>query len=152
MRVITLLLAMVCLASQTAAFQAPQAGRISACALLTPEIAGKYIHTQILPHLKPEEAQVGAAGTSCEYGRIGLQVDPFGRGTKPIAPSKEWQPVPGVGDGAFFRPNGRQYAELIAWTGVHHITIQLGMNTGATMDATKAEAIALASAIVPKLR
>jgi len=154
MRLVMLLVAIGCLTPRLSAFQAatPQPARISACSLLTPDLAAKYIHKQILPHLKPEEETVGNSGTSCNYGRIGLQVNPFGRGSKPTAPSKEWQPVASVGEGAFFRTNGRQYAELIAWVGVNHFTIQLGVDTGATMEATKAEAIALANALVPKLR
>jgi len=91
-------------------------------------------------------------GTSCEYGRIGLRVNPFGQGTKAAAPGKDWEPISGVGNGAFYRPLRKSNAELIAWTGPHHIGIQLGVPTGGTMESTKAEAIALANAILLKLQ
>jgi hypothetical protein len=158
MRLIVSLVVCGCLTSQVAAFQARGATsgtpRISACSLITPDLAATYIHKQILPYLKPDEEPVGAIGTHCEYGRIGLQVNPFGSGTSSLrkSPGKEWQALSGIGETAFFRANGSQYAELMVWTGPNHFTIQLGVATGATMEATKAEAIALANAIIPKLR
>jgi hypothetical protein len=130
----------------------PSGPRISACALLTPDIAAKYIHKDIIKYLKPEEEVRGAVGSACEYGRIRLQVNPYGVGTLPTPPSKEWEAVPGLGTGAFYRPLRRSYAELIAWSGKNAITIQLGVNTGSTMETTKAEAIALANALFPKLK
>ena len=131
---------------------ASTAQRVTACSLLTPDIAQKYIDERIIKFLKPDDSPVGTKGTSCEYGRIGLRLNPFGERTVPKSPGKDWQPVTGVGDAAFFRPLRRQYVELLAWTGPHHIGIQLGVETGKTVESTRPEAIALANAIIAKLR
>ena len=56
------------------------------------------------------------------------------------------------GRAAFFRSNGRQYAELIVWTGPHHFTIQFGVPTGGTPESIRPNTITLANAIVAKLR
>jgi hypothetical protein len=155
MRVIASLVIAVALVSPVAAFQSRMGGvaqRVSACDLLTEDIAAKYNNPRLMKILKPEEEPIGAVGTHCEHGRIGLQVNPFGVGNKPKAPGADWQPVPGIGDGAFYRPLRNTYAELIAWTGPNTLTIQLGVATGNSVDTTKDEAIALAKALIPKLK
>ena len=155
--VLSLVVVAACLTSQTAASQtrggtAASGTAPSACSLITPDLAAKYIDPRILKYLKPDDSPVGTKGTSCEYGRIGLRVNPLGSGSKPSAPAKDWQPISGVGTVAFYHPLNNTYAELIAWTGPHHIGIQLGVPTGGTMESTKAEAIALANAIIAKLK
>ena len=67
------------------------------------------------------------------------------------SPGKDWQPVSGVGDTAYFRANGTNYAELMVWSGTHHFTIQMGVSMGSTPEAIKPNTIALANAIIPKL-
>lgn len=158
MRLIASFVAVGYLTVPAVAFQArpggaPATPRISACALITPELAAKYNHKDIAKYLKPEEEPVGINGTHCEHGRIGLQVNPFARNSDlRKSPGKEWEPMSGIGDTAFFRANRSLFAELIVWTGAHHFTVQLGVPTGGTLESTKAEAIAIAHAIVPKLR
>ena len=135
--------------------RAPAGDRIRACSLLSTELMLKVggIHKTMVEHLKPEEELVGAIGTACEYASVRLQVNPFGKGDRPRQPTGEgWQAVAGVGDAAFFRPLGRQYAELIAWTGAHHFTIQFGVPTGGTPESIRPNTITLATAIVAALR
>ena len=166
--VVTLLVTLICStphaapaqprAGDPAAFQArsgaPASGapRVTACSLLTPDIAQKYIDARIIKFLKPDDSPVGTKGTSCEYGRIGLRLNPFGEKTVPKSPGKDWQPVTGVGDAAFVHPLNNHYVEVLAFTGPHHIGIQLGVPTGGTIESTRPEAIALANAIIAKLR
>jgi hypothetical protein len=139
------------LTPEIAAFQArADAPKVSACALLTPDLALKFNNKETFKYLTPEEAPMGNA-TRCEYGRIGLVVYPPKSGPARQAPSKDAEPLPGVGQMAFFYNRRNTYAELSVWTSTHFFGIQLGKRTGATMDATKAEAIELAKAIVPKL-
>ena len=127
---------------------------ISACALLPKELVEKYFPNKAaFPYMKPSEGSVGAKGSTCNYGTIGLQVDPFARPDElRRSPRKDWQPVPGVGDTAYFHNNRDHFAELIVWTGAHHFTIQMGVNTGRTGENTKPDTIAVANAIIPKLR
>ena len=140
-----------------AASQAPAAGkpRISACSLLPTDLVLKVggINPQAVKILKPEEEAMGTTGSACEYGDIRLQVDPFARSDDlRKSPGKDWQPVSGVGDTAFFHANGRNYAELMVWTGAHHFTIQFGVPVGSTPEAIKPKTLELANAIIPKLR
>lgn len=133
----------------------PAGTRISACSLLSTDLMLKVggIHKTMVEHLKPEEEPVGAMGTACEYASVRLQVNPFGKGHRPRQPTGEgWRAVAGVGDAAFLRPLGGQYAELIAWTGPHHFTIQFGVPTGSTPESIRPNTITLANAIVAALR
>ena len=155
------LLAVVCLTSVGAASQAPAgatAGKpaIRACTLLTRELVTKFSSNPNGPAhllLPPEEDLIGTHGSGCQYGGIYLQVNPFARadGLRK-SPGKEWQAVAGVGDTAFFRSNRNMWAEVMVWTGTHHFTIQMDVPTGATAESIKPTAIALANALVPKLR
>jgi hypothetical protein len=135
----------------------PRGGKppISACSLLPADLVLKVggINPQAVKILKPEEEAMGTTGSACEYGDIRLQGDPFARseGLRK-SPGKDWQPVSGVGDTAFFHANGRNYAELMVWTGAHHFTIQFGVPIGSTPEAIKPKTIELANAIIPKLR
>ena len=147
--------------SHAAAFQA-RAGAapggkppISACSLLSKEIVEKFLQNKAaLAYMKPEEQALGAKGSTCEWGTIGLQVDPFARPDeirKSLA-KEGWEAVTGLGDAAYFRNNRDRYAELIVWTGAHHFTIQMGINTGRTAASTKPDTIAVANSIIPRLR
>ena len=138
--------------------QAP-AGKppISACSLLPTDLVLKVggIAPQAVKILEPEEEALGTTGSACEYGDVRLQVDPFTPARladilkTPTA--KTWVPVSGVGDAAYFNNNKDRYAELVVRTGTHVFTIQFGVATGSTAEATKPKTITLANAIIRKL-
>jgi hypothetical protein len=140
------------------ASQGPGGGgaRIHACSLLTRDLVmkvGTVEGKRTIDLLKPTEDDLGAIGSPCEYGGIGLQIDPFARAEQMRkSPEKDWTPVTGVGDTAYFHNNANRWAELFVWTGAHHFTIQMGVPTGSTADAIKPNTIALASEIIPKLK
>ena len=142
------------LASQAPAGKPP----ISACSLLPTELVLKVggINPQAVKILKPEEEALGTTGSACEYGEVRLQVDPFTPAQladilkTPAA--KAWVPVSGVGDAAYFNNNRDRYAELFVRTGTHVFSIQFGVATGSTAEATKPKTIMLANDIIPKLR
>jgi len=164
-RMLVLLAVVVCMPISVSAME-PQnpaptgTPRISACSLLTDDLVAKFDTTP--PHLRrPEvrkhftvtEEPVGLNGSSCDNGQIFLQVNPFARADDMRkSPGKDWQPVSGVGDTAFFRNNRDLFAELIVWTGPHHFTLQLGVPAGGTSDSIKPNVIGLANGIIPKLR
>ena len=127
---------------------------IGACSLLPKELVEKYYPNKAaFPYLKPSEEAIGAKGSGCSYGTIHLQIDPFARPDElRKSPAKDWQPVSGVGDTAFFHNNKDRFAELMVWTGSHHFTIQMSVNMGRTAENTKPDTIAVANAIIPKLR
>lgn len=158
-QVITFLLMMGCTSVAASAAQAPGGAasgkRISACALLTPDVMEKFdtAKPDTRRLFKPEEESIGANGSYCGNGGVILQVNPFARSESlRKSPGKEWQNIAGVGDTAFFRNNSDRHAELMVWTGSHHFTIQLGVPTGGSVDSIKPKAIGLANAIIVKLR
>ena len=140
--------------AQTRGAAPPGKPPISACSLLPKELVERYFPNKAaFPYMKANEEAIGAKGSSCNYGTIGLQIDPFARPEElRKSPRKEWRAVSGVGDTAYFHNNRDRFAELIVWTGAHHFTIQMSVNTGRTAETTKPDTIAVANAIIPKLR
>ena len=142
-------------ASSQSRNEVPTARRMSACTLMSRDLVEKFNtgSNQILKLMKPSEEPIGATGSACEGGNIGFQINPFARADDlRKSPGKDWQPLTGVGDTAFFRNKADTYAELMVWTGPHHFTIQLGVPPGGTVESVKPKTIGLAHAIVAKLR
>ena len=159
MRVTVTTLSIVACFAATPAAQTgkPGSGKpaISACALLTPDLVEKY-DTQdpkIRKMIPREEEAIGSHGSMCDDGGILIQVNPFLRHDDlRKSPGKDWQPLAGVGDTAFFHNNGGRWAELMVWTGKHHFTIQLSIPNGATAESIKPRTTGLASALIAKLK
>lgn len=143
-------------AAQPGAKPATAKPAIRACALLTREVAvqfGTHTDPKLLDLIPPQEDEVGSGGTGCQYGGIYLQIDPFARAAQMrTSPARDWVPVSGVGDTAYFHNNRDRYAELMVWSGAHHFTIQMSVPTGGTAESTKPKTVALANALIPKLR
>ena len=127
-----------------------------ACALLTREIVTKYSATpnaRLLDLIPPQGEPIGAKGSACEYGGIHLQIDPFANPDYyRKSPQKDWQVVSGVGDTAYFHNNRNNYAELMVFAGSRHFTIQMSVPMGGNADSFKSNTIALANALLLKLR
>ena len=132
------------------------AAALRACALLTRELIMRVSpesDNQFLFVVPPQEESVGDSGSACEYGGIHLQIDPpftFDGIRRTYA--KELTEVPDVGDGAYFRDNRGNYAELFARVGARLFTIQMSVPRGRTADSIKPHLVSLAKAIAPKLR
>jgi hypothetical protein len=125
---------------------------VKACAILTREMVLPFAaNPKVLDLISPEEEPMSGGGAACEYGIVRLQVTPGG-GAKRIAPSKEWQPVSGAGEIAFFRSNPNGYAELMFWTATHYLTLQVSVPTGGTAEGLKPRVLTLANQVIAKLR
>lgn len=143
-----------CLAADVAA-QSATKSPVRACTLLTRDLVSKYStqNAKILQLFKPEEEAIGTRGSSCNDGGIFLQVDPFVRSDDlRKSPAKDWQAVSGVGETAFFHDNSGRYAELMVWSGNHHFTLQMDVPDGKTAESVKPNAVALATALIAKLK
>ena len=153
-------LAVVHLATAASSGQAKSApagnpNRINACTFLTREVVTKIAPppNKFVLDIPPREEPIGANGSACNYASIGLQIDPFPKADAlRKSPRKDWQPVSGVGDTAFFHPNRTYFAELIVWSGTHHFTIQMSVPSGSTPDKEKPKTIELARTIIAKLK
>jgi hypothetical protein len=160
--IVASLLVIVAFAPHTAAFQGrgdAVAGKsaIRACSLLPKELVMKVSGAvnKLVFDLPPQEEPIGKSGSACDYADITLQIDAFTpQRIEEIGKTngKEWVPVSGVGDRAYFRNNKDRFAELIGSVGAHTFTIQMGVPFQGTAEGMKPNVIALANAIVPKLR
>lgn len=131
--------------------------RVSACALLTKDLVTAHTpHEQqslsLVLLIPPQEEPIGS-GSSCDYGDIHLQVDPFGAPQKiEQSLAQKWSAVAGVGDVAYFRDNRGRSAELYVRSGSRVVTIQMGVPKGKTTEAVKPNAVSLAKALLAKLK
>jgi hypothetical protein len=136
---------------------------LGACSLLTKELVTQHTpyDTQAFKQvmmMPPREEAVGKAGSACSYGAVHLQIDPFpmsvieGQRQADARRGKPWAAVTGVGDVAYFRDNHGRFGELVAQVGAHVVTIQMGVPHDRTTESIKPNAVALAQALVPKLR
>jgi hypothetical protein len=137
---------------------------MKACSLLTKELVMKVSGAvnKAVFNLPPEEGPAGA-GTICDYADITLQIDAFApeviertvkeqsRGAS-SARKANWVPVSGVGDRAYFDENDRNFAALMGYVNGHTFTIQMSIPFQSTAEKMKPNVIALANAIVPKLK
>ena len=103
----------------------------------------------------PEEIQLGATGTACQWGEIMLQVDPLTRAQldqlgKPG--DKTWESVSGVGDAAWFHNVRDMIGELFVRVGPRTFGVLIDIPVGTTATAFKPTFITVANAVVPKLR
>ena len=65
---------------------------------------------------------------------------------------KDWTPVPNVADAAFFHDNRGRYAELMLRSGPRVLTIQMDVPQGRTAASIQSNTVALAKAVLPKLK
>ncbi len=125
---------------------------VRACAVLTRDLVAPFTENKkILDLIPPQEEALGTVGTACEYGAVRLQLYP-GRGGKRTVSAKDLQPISGAGEGGYFRNNRDRYAELMVWTSKHSLDLQVSVPSGRTAEAIKADVVALANAIIAKLR
>ena len=139
------------LAFQARGGGAPAGSGIKACSVLTRDLVEPFSANKRALDLIPPEEETMSSGSACEWGVVRLQLYPARPGASHTAP-KDYQPLPGVGDAAFFHNNRNQYAELLVWSGTHQFTLQVSVPTGSTADAMKPKTVDLAQAIIKKLR
>lgn len=130
-----------------------------ACDLLTRELAMKVsvAANKAVFDLPPERDTSGTAGSSCDYGGITLQIDPVGPATVDSRSKQKgregvWVSVPGVGNRAYFRDNRSIFAELMGVVGSRTFFIQMGVPFQGTAEGVRPNLVALANAIIPRLR
>jgi len=136
----------------TLAAQAATTPRIRACSLLTRETVRQHLPWHaVLDQFPAEEEPIGAAGSSCNYPSVFIQILPFSQGTlDAFRKSGGEEAISGVGDVAYFRHNRQGYAELAVKVGSRTLTLQA--NVEGNMETVKPATIRLAKALVEKLR
>lgn len=129
---------------------------IKACSLLSKELAMKVsgAANKAIFDLPPQEEPAGKSGSSCNYADITLQVDAFTPASidgMANQKGKTWEAIAGVGDRAYFHGD-RNFAQLIGYIGGRTFTVELGVPFESTAEKMKPNVIALANAIMPKLK
>jgi hypothetical protein len=134
------------------AFQSPTAG-IKVCSLLPKAQVKKLIGAnEVFDMMEPEEEAV-AGGSSCNYPSVMVQVIPFMQSTFDAARKRgRLEAVTGVGDEAYLYDNPASYAELYVKIGPRLLTLQRSVGMGQTVASVRPGVIALANALVAKLR
>jgi hypothetical protein len=141
----------------------PARPALAACSLLPKDVVA-----QVTPYdnrafervtmIPPNEESAGKSGSACSYGGIHLQVDPFSwsvvesRRKSETQRGEVWEPLADLGDAAYFHDNRGRFAELAVHAGTQVLTIQMDVPPDRTTAAVKPNAIALARALLPKLR
>jgi hypothetical protein len=173
---ITSLLVVGSVSATAGASQAPGGAATAgkACALLTRDLAmkvssaaGRKAVERDTPVQNPEGIKVPKGASACWYGPIILVLDgmaeperirkemrarggPRDRAGVPVY--KDYEPVPGVGDEAFFYANRTYSAYLNVWTGSRSFAIEMMTEDDEDGKALRPNVIALAKAIVPLLK
>jgi hypothetical protein len=150
-------LSVACLLTSPAfAFQARSSAAggpaVKACSILTKDLVLPFAENpKLLDLIPPEEEAMANGGAACEYGIVRLQLYAPRSGAVRTAP-KDYQPLPGVGELAYFRNNRNQYAELMVWQGDRYFTLQVSVPSGSTADAIKPKTVTLANAIITRIK
>jgi hypothetical protein len=128
---------------------------VKACSLLSLAEVKKLAPwaPQMDQFAKAEEEPLGTYGSSCNYPSVDVQVMSFLRSSiDSLRKRGPLEPVSGVGDEAYLRNNGDEYAELYAKVGPHLLTLQLNIGGTKTYDASKPGLIELGKAFAARLQ
>jgi hypothetical protein len=153
-QVVISLAAIACIASYAAASQARSSQpAIRACSILTRDLVAPFAENKkVLDLIPPAEEQMPNSGVACENGPVRLQLLPSSGRPKSPPKIEGLRPVSGAGEAAYFRSNRDRYAELMVYTAKYLVTLQVSVPTGKTAEAIRADVVALANAIIAKLR
>jgi len=142
------------LLSSSAAAQQPSPATLKACQLLPKAEVKRLINAgRLFDSLPVEEEPLGTYGASCNYPELTLQVLTYS--TSRIESARKQggvETVTGVGDEAYFWANPQGYAELYVKVGRLLLTLQRDVSRGQTAAGVRPGVVALANALVPKLR
>jgi len=133
------------------------AGKAGPCALLTRDLVEKVyaVTKKSVDAAGPHELPLGASGTACEWGDVVLQIDPWPPARLEEIRKKDgksWEVIPGVGDAAYLHNIKDMMAELFVRTGSRTFAVLLTIPVGSTTATFKPTLVAVANAVVPKLR
>src|SRR5688500_15530146 len=99
--------------------QGPQPARVAACKLLSKEEVKKILPwTAMFDQMRIEEEPIGAAGSSCNYPSVTIQVLAYTpRFFDEVRKLGKLEPLTGIGDEAYFFADPRGYADLYSKVG-----------------------------------
>jgi hypothetical protein len=109
--------------------------------------------TDIFDMMAPTEEPLGDFGSSCNYPGVLIQVVPFQRALVDASKKRlRLETVTGVGEEAYFYENPAGYVELFVKVGPRMVTLQRSIGLGATAASVRPGVMALAKAVIAKLK
>ena len=144
-------LACAVLAATGTAFAAPAPG---ACSIMSKAEVKPFSSNQFFDQFPAEEDKAGG-GTGCNYAGVYIQLDPFPFATVENMrrqPGQTLESAPGIGNAAYVRDNGGNYAELYARVGQRVFTIQMSIRPGESFASVKPRLLQMGTAMAAKLR
>jgi len=107
----------------------------------------------IFDMMAPTEEALGSYGSSCNYPGVLIQVLPFQRTSIDAAKKRgRLETVTGVGEEAYLYENAAGYVELYVKAGARLVTLQRSIGLGATAATVRPGVVALANAVIAKLK
>jgi hypothetical protein len=151
---LVLVAAATCVAGPSSLAQQRPPERVDACSLLPKDEVKKLIGGgPLFDQFPAEEEPLGPSGSACNYAGVMIQVLSFSQGTFDAAKKRgRLEAVTSVGDEAYLYDNPSGYAELYVKVGTRMLTIQRDLDAKATVASVRPAVIALANALVAKLR
>lgn len=127
---------------------------VKVCDLLPKDEVKKLIGgSQVFDMTPPVEEALGTYGSSCNYAGVLIQVIPYRPSIIDAAKKRgRLSAVAGVGDEAHLYDNPAGYAELYVKVDRRLLILQRDVPIGKTVADVRPGTIALARALIPKLR
>jgi len=127
---------------------------VKVCDLLPKDEVKKLIGgSQVFDMTPPVEEALGTYGSSCNYAGVLIQVIPYRPSIIDAAKKRgRLSAVAGVGDEAHLYDNPAGYAELYVKVDRRLLILQRDVPIGKTVADVRPGTIALAKALLPKLR
>jgi len=127
---------------------------VKVCGLLPKDEVKKLIGgNQVFDMRAPEEEALGTYGSSCNYAGVLIQVIPYRPSIIDAAKKRgRLEAVAGVGDEAYLYDNPAGYGELYVKVDRRLLILQRDVPLGKTVADVRSGTIALARALLPKLR
>jgi len=127
--------------------------RFNACTLLPRDEVKKIVPWTVQGDLEKETEMPLGGGSACVYPSVQIYVDKYSASR--IESARKDGPlhsVPGIGDDAFIQQKGKYWAELYVKVGDRLLLIEKDIPADGTFESVKPSMVALAKALVVKLR
>jgi hypothetical protein len=127
--------------------------RFNACTILPREEVKKIVPWSVQGDLEKETEMPLGGGSACVYPSVQIYVDKYSASKIDTARKDgPLTPVAGLGDEAFVQQKGKYWAELYVKVGDRLLHIEKDIPADGTFESVKPSMVALAKALVAKLR
>ena len=129
--------------------------RFNACTILPREEVKKIFPWSVQADLDTDTGMPLGTGSACVYPSVQIYVDQYSAAKRHIEAARKngpLTPVAGIGDEAFVQQKGKFWVVLYVKVGDRLLLIEKDIVNGGTLESVKPSMIALAQALIAKLR